>query len=126
MSLAVKDLARSVYYGMLEACTPGEGVKRSICGEEIRFPARWSRYYEPDYEPHTFSFLRQQCRPGGIVLDIGAHIGLFSIAMARWVSPSGKVFSFEPCSTTREVLQETVRLNGYGEAVEVHGFALSE
>lgn len=51
------------------------------------------------------------CRPGDVVLDIGANIGLYSVHMARAVGPSGQVFAFEPNPGTFAVLQEHVRLN---------------
>lgn len=118
---AVKDLA----YKALDAVTLGRGVPRQIGGETIRFPAKWSRYYEAEYEPETFRFFRENVKNGDTVLDIGGHIGLFAVVTARLVGPSGKVFSFEPTPFTRSVLQEVVDLNGCGEIVEVRGEAVS-
>ena len=92
----------------------------------IRFPAKWSRYYEPDYEPETFRFFREKLHSGDTFLDIGAHIGLFAVLGARIVGPQGRVFSFEPTPFTRSVLQDMVALNGCGDVVEVRGEAVSE
>src|SRR6202022_2970586 len=33
---------------------------------------------------------------GGVFLDVGAHIGIYTLAMARAAGPSGSVHSFEP------------------------------
>lgn len=118
---AVKDLA----YKALDAVTLGRGVPRQIGGETVKFPAKWSRYYEAEYEPETFRFFRENVKNGDTVLDIGGHIGLFAVVTARLVGPSGKVFSFEPTPFTRSVLQEVVDLNGCGEIVEVRGEAVS-
>ncbi len=118
-------LLKSLAYGVLDAATVGRGVRRVIGGEAIRFPARWCRYYPSDYEPTTFDFLRKHCRPGDIVLDIGAHFGLFSVVMARRVAPTGRVFSFEPTALTRQVLTETVRLNGYSHIVQIRTEAVT-
>ena len=120
MSL-VKDLA----YKTLDKVTLGRGVPRQIGGETIRFPAKWSRYYEADYEPATFQFFRDNLEPGDTVLDIGGHIGLFAVATAKLVGPEGKVFTFEPTPFTRGVLQEVVEINGCAEFVEVRGEAVS-
>lgn len=120
MSLA-KDLA----YKTLDAVTGGAGVKRQIGGETIRFPARWSRYYEAEYEPESFRFFRENVKEGDTVMDIGGHIGLFAVVNAKLVGPTGKVFSFEPTPFTRGVLQEVVDLNGCSEIVEVCGEAVS-
>ena len=120
MSL-IKDLA----YKTLDVVTHGSGISRHICGEEVRFPPRFSRYYESDYEPETFRFFRANVSPGNTVLDIGGHIGLFAVLAARQVGDDGKVFSFEPTPFTRSVMEEVVRLNGVEDVVEVRGEAVS-
>lgn len=122
---SIKSLTKSVVYGALDISTARRGVKRNINGEEVRFPARWSRYYESDYETETFRFLRENLRPGQVAFDVGAHLGLFSVVMARLVGDAGRVFSFEPTPKTFEILKETVRLNGCEEIVEVHAKAVS-
>jgi len=117
----VKEIA----YSVLNAVTFGRGVARRISGETIRFPARWSRYYESDYEPETFRFFRENLKAGDTVLDIGGHIGLFAVTTARLVGGNGKVFSFEPTPFTRGVLEEVVALNGVSGIVEVRSEAVS-
>lgn len=119
---AIKEAA----YKALDLATLGRGVSRQIGGDAIRFPARFSRYYEADYEPETFRFFRENVRPGNTVLDIGAHIGLFSVVTARLVGKSGKVYAFEPTKFTRSVLSEVVGLNGVADIVEVRPEAVAE
>src|SRR5438067_2438972 len=119
------SLAKRAAYRALDLCTAGRGVPRRIGGEVVRFPARWCRYYEAAYEPETFRFLAAQCRPGSTVLDIGAHLGLFTVIMARRVGPGGRVLSFEPTPSTRAALSETVRLNGFRDRVQVRGEAVA-
>ncbi len=120
MSL-VKDLA----YKTIDAITLGKGFNRHIGGEEIRFPPKWSRYYEAEYEPETFDFFHENLKPGDTVLDIGGHIGLFAVTTAKLVGPTGKVFTFEPTPFTRSVLEEVVALNDCGDIVEIRGEAVS-
>jgi FkbM family methyltransferase len=121
----MKSLAKSLSYRALDFATGGRGVRRVIAGETVRWPARWSRYYAADYEPGTFDFLRAWCRPGDTVLDIGAHIGLFTVLMSRLVGPAGRVLSFEPTPCTCHVLRETVRINYCESNVELHEEAVS-
>ena len=83
-----------------------------INGERIRFGFKWSRYYPVDYEPHKQRFLRSACQPGTNVIDLGAHIGLYTVLMSRYVSTSGRVYAFEPTTRTRQALRRTVSLNG--------------
>lgn len=112
-------------YQTLDIITQKQGISRKIGNEAIRFPARWFRYYPANYEPQTMQFLREACKPGNTVLDIGSHIGLFSVLMARFVGSNGRVYSFEPTPFTRKVLQETIHLNGYDSIVEVRPEAVS-
>jgi FkbM family methyltransferase len=120
------SLIKALTYQALEAVTLGRGVKRRIGGEIVRFPARWSRYYPSEYEPETFDFLQKHLKKGATVLDIGAHIGLFSIIAARLVGEKGKVFSFEPTPFTRSVLSKVVELNNCTEIIEVRDEAVSD
>lgn len=119
------SLIKTIIYQTLDILSFGRGIKRQIGGEVIKFPARWSRYYEAEYEPETFKFFREHLKQGATVLDIGAHIGLFSVITARLVGESGKIFSFEPTPFTRNVLTEVVKLNDCSKVVEVRGEAVS-
>lgn len=119
------SIAKKLAYKALDAVTFGRGVSRQIGGDTVRFPAKWSRYYEADYEPQTFHFFRENLKPGNTVLDIGGHIGLFAVVTARLVGENGSVFSFEPTPFTRGVMKEVVDLNGVADIVEIHGEAVS-
>ena len=82
-------------------------------GSYVRFPRAADPYLERlDYVPEKKEFLARWCVPGSTVLDLGAHIGLFSVLMSRLVGRTGRVVSFEPTSHSRAILEETVRING--------------
>ncbi|HXZ42433.1 MAG TPA: FkbM family methyltransferase, partial [Terriglobales bacterium] len=65
------------------------------------------------------------CKPGGTLIDIGAHFGIFTISALRKVGPSGKVISFEPSADTRSVLLKTLALNGFDGVPEIRSEAVS-
>jgi FkbM family methyltransferase len=44
--------------------------------------------------------------PGAVVLDGGAHVGLFSRLAARLAGPTGQVLAVEPCRDHRELLRQ--------------------
>jgi FkbM family methyltransferase len=121
----VREGTKVVAYRTLDWLTPGAGIKRIINGDAIRFPARWSRYYPSNYERAKHRFLRRECHGGATVFDLGAHIGLYSVLMASRVGKTGRVFAFEPTPSTRQILEQTVALNGLQGVVEVHGNALA-
>jgi FkbM family methyltransferase len=98
-------------YALLDAFSLGKGLTRRINDNLVRFPARWYRYYPADYEKENYSFLKQNLKKGSQVLDIGAHIGLFSVVSSKLTGETGKVFCFEPTPGTFKILVKTLRLN---------------
>ena len=62
---------------------------------------------------------------GATVLDIGGHIGVYTLAAARAVGPHGRVHVFEPLAQNLALLSTNVAVNGYGDRVTIHPCALS-
>ena len=50
-------------------------------------------------------------RPGEIVYDLGANVGLHTLLFSRLVGEGGRVFAFEPSPDTAALLAEHVRIN---------------
>ena len=53
-------------------------------------------------------FLKKYIRPGDYAVDIGAHLGYFTLELSRLVGDAGKVYALEPVSKFHEVLQEQI------------------
>lgn len=51
-------------------------------------------------------------KQGMTVMDIGAHIGVYSLLMAKAVGPTGCVYAFEPVPQFYERLLANIALNG--------------
>lgn len=49
-----------------------------------------------EWSENSFSLLKPLVPEGGVVVDIGAHIGSLALGFARLVGPGGVVFAFEP------------------------------
>jgi len=47
------------------------------------------------YEPHVRRTLSALLRPGDVFVDVGAHVGFFSVLASSLVESSGKVYAFE-------------------------------
>jgi len=71
------------------------------------------------YEREEIAWVRRLLRPGDVALDVGAHIGFFTMHMAAMVGPSGRVYAFEPFAANAELLERSVAENGLGERVVV-------
>lgn len=79
-----------------------------------------------DYEPETTMAVLQLLRPGMCFVDLGAHIGYFSVLAARAVGPSGRVWAFEPAGSTRQVLCLNLAENDVDDIVTVVPRAISD
>jgi len=119
------NVIKKLAYKAIDAATLGRGIERNFHGHLVRFPPRWSRYFKTDYEPETFAFLRDNLTLGDTFLDIGAHIGLFSVVAAGKVGETGRVIAFEPTPSTREVMKQVLRVNGFEDFVEVRSEAVA-
>jgi hypothetical protein len=51
-----------------------------------------------EYEPHVAAALREYCKPGMTVVDVGANIGYHTMLLSRLVGHEGRVMAFEPSS----------------------------
>ncbi len=105
------SIIKRISYSVLNLVTLGKGVSRTINGMKVRFPARWSRYYEPDYEAENYNYLKSFIKPGMDVIDIGAHLGLFSTFCSKLNNGNGKIVCFEPTPGTYDILEKTLKLN---------------
>lgn len=63
------------------------------------------------WEPAVTQVLQAQVQPGMTVLDIGAHVGFYSLLLARLVGAQGCVLSFEPMPDNYARLVENLQLN---------------
>lgn len=78
------------------------------------------RSYAPEiYEQGSWKHMMSQVRSGDVTADVGAYIGLYTIALAKRVGPFGKVFAFEPHSKNFEILQAQIKLNNIENRVEL-------
>ena len=66
------------------------------------------------------------CRPGMSVLDVGAHVGLFTLAFARLVGPSGHVHAVEPDQANYARLLRNLERNPEITWVTPHNVAVSD
>jgi FkbM family methyltransferase len=75
------------------------------------------------WEMDEQAVMRAVVRPGDVVLDIGANIGLHTALLADLVGPTGHVHAFEPNGDLLHALGETARHAGN---VTIHGVGLGE
>jgi FkbM family methyltransferase len=74
------------------------------------------------YERAHLRFLRSLVPPGAIVVDVGAHFGIYTKVLCRLVGAGGRVHAFEPQARVFEALR---RLHSSHDNLTVHRVALS-
>lgn len=80
--------------------------------------------YKVVVEAGPIRHLRPHVRPGSLVVDVGANIGFFTVRLARWVGPGGRVLAIEPEAGHVETLRARLRRRGLEDrATIVHGAA---
>jgi FkbM family methyltransferase len=63
------------------------------------------------YEAELTAFFKKHLSVGDIVLDIGAHIGYYSLIFGELVGQTGKVYAFEPDPENYDLLSKNVKIN---------------
>jgi FkbM family methyltransferase len=71
------------------------------------------------YELNELDFVRATVRPGDAVVDLGAHIGAYTVRLARLVGPTGRVTAVEPCRAHLDCLRQSVSANGFDAWTDV-------
>lgn len=71
------------------------------------------------YESTETLLFAESVPEGGVVLDVGANVGIYTVIAAERVGPQGRVYALEPDPANFSLLCENVALNGYGDRVVV-------
>lgn len=71
------------------------------------------------FEEGTTAIFERVLRPGMCAIDLGAHIGYFTLFAARLVGPTGRIYAFEPTPATYRILEKNIVLNGYHNVMAV-------
>jgi FkbM family methyltransferase len=77
------------------------------------------------FERRTQVVLQKLVKRDGVVFDIGANVGFFTLLASCLVGPRGKVVAFEPVPRNVGMLRRHLELNGI-ENVEVRPVAVSD
>ncbi|MGZ3757843.1 MAG: FkbM family methyltransferase [Mucilaginibacter sp.] len=85
----------------------------------------WTILSTGTYEDEIGKLIKISLNHGDTALDIGANIGLQSLRMSRSVSPTGKVYAFEPIEYLQQKFKNNIALNKASN-VELLPFALSD
>lgn len=100
----------------LATMTLVDGV-RVVVPDSIAFITPYVLVEQLDWFEDELPFLRKILEPGQQVIDIGANHGVYALSMANAVGPTGRVWAFEPSSSTADLLARSIETNGFAQAV---------
>lgn len=69
------------------------------------------------YERDEIRFVRRVLKPGDSAIDVGGHIGFFTMHMADAVGPEGRVYACEPFDAVADLLERSLAENGFADRV---------
>jgi FkbM family methyltransferase len=69
------------------------------------------------YEPEEVRFAQSVLKPGDTAVDVGAHIGFFTVHMAAAVGATGRVYAFEPFDANADLLERSLAENRFEDRV---------
>jgi FkbM family methyltransferase len=111
----IRSLAAAAYGRMLRSIYAGRGQPWAVHDEIVRIDPR-ARHLVPHHgEPALFHFLKQTIRPGDVVLDVGAFVGIYAVLAARWSGANGRVIAFEPTPSSAALARRHLSFNGFGD-----------
>lgn len=87
---------------------------------------RMSFFYSSPYRRQVVDAMMTALKPGDVFLDVGAHLGYFSIIAARVVGPSGRVVAFEPHERMQDEVRTIAARNEVDRVVEIVPAAVVE
>ena len=76
-------------------------------------------------ERHEFDLWTDRLRPGMVVADVGANLGLYTLLASQRVGPHGRVHAFEPDPNNFKLLRRNVEANGCTNVV-LHQAAVAD
>src|SRR6267378_3778756 len=88
-----------------------QGLRRKINGTDTILVSPRHRGVPELYEPEVWRHVMSSVRNGDVVVDVGAHFGLYTVALALRVGQTGHVIAFEPDAANYEALRLHLKLN---------------
>lgn len=76
-------------------------------------------------EPDTLATIRKLLVPGGVFVDVGAHIGEYALLGAKIMGPESSVYAFEPGQAIIPFLRKNVAGSPYANQITIFPVAVS-
>jgi FkbM family methyltransferase len=95
---------------------------------DLRTHTELDAFYRGEYDPELLSLVLTLLDPGTCFLDIGANVGFYSVAVARFLkrtAAGGRVVAFEPVESNYRRLVENMLANDLLDCSQIYQLGLS-
>lgn len=79
-----------------------------------------------DWEPWIYNIVVDLVKPGDHVVEVGGHVGFYTLGLAAKVGPTGSVLTFEANPRLAALASRSLRFNGYSAWAKVVQKAVSD
>jgi len=82
---------------------------------DVREPIAFHLVIDGMYEPDTLAFIMDRLPPGGVFVDVGANVGVFTFPATKRVGPRGRVLAAEASPDLFKYLLRNIAANNASE-----------
>jgi FkbM family methyltransferase len=115
----MSGLLKNSYYKFLRSDIQNRTVIKNVDGINYELDLTEvidsAIYFNQSREPDTTKALKLLCKPGMIVIDIGANVGSHTLPLANSVGDKGKVYAIEPVPWALDKLRKNLALNHFSD-----------
>ncbi len=113
------DRLRGPYRAALRMLSGSRGFTARIAGVPLQLHGDFATQRWETIEVETYRAFVEAIAPGAVVVDVGAHIGTYTMLAAGKVGADGHVIAYEPCAETRRYLLAHLAWNQVAARVTV-------
>lgn len=110
-------------------CPSGEVFERDETGAEFLVPVNLARFFKvgasSNFEDVETQLLLKRLKPGDVMFDVGANVGISSIRIARAIPDIG-IYAFEPVAVNLQALRINVIRNQLEKSIHILELAVGE
>lgn len=114
------------WYSHLLATVGKTGLERTINNTDRILILPELHQLSESYEPDVWCAVMKEIKQGDTLVDVGASLGLYTIACGLRIGPSGAVHAFEPDPASFQYLTGNVKLNQLAQIVHMYPYAVGE
>lgn len=72
------------------------------------------------WEPNVYQVVSSLAKPGDVIVEVGANVGYYTVAMGAMVGASGQIHSFEANARLARMVERSAYINGMTDRIVVH------